>query len=215
MIIVAGHLVTDPEQRDSYLAGCVSVVEQARRAAARIDVFERWELREAVEAFRGGALLSASVAEYDVAGTRSLTGPSRAHPRMGTAPAGEPGGAGATSSEQQTFAGEGIEGIVLRYGQFYAPDTFSDLFVDLMCRRRLAVPRGGRVTICWVHIKNAASATAAALELGQPGQTYNVVDDEPVNWRDLSWTLAEAPGTPRSLELPRWCSGSSPLPWSS
>jgi quinol monooxygenase YgiN len=95
VIIVAGHLLVDSEQRDSYLAGCVSVVEQARRAAGcldftitadlvdpgRIDVFERWESREAVEAFRGGgpseeqsaAMLSASVAEYDVADVRPLT----------------------------------------------------------------------------------------------------------------------------------------------
>ena len=95
MVIVAGHITVDPEQRDSYLAGCVSVVEQARRAAGcldftitadlvdpgRIDVFERWESREAVEAFRGGgpsekqsvAMLAASVAEYDVADVRPLT----------------------------------------------------------------------------------------------------------------------------------------------
>jgi quinol monooxygenase YgiN len=95
VIIVAGHLVVDPEQRDSYLAGCVSVVKQARRAdgcldftiaadlvdPGRIDIFERWESREAVEAFRGSgpsneqsaAMLSASVAEYDVADMHSLT----------------------------------------------------------------------------------------------------------------------------------------------
>ncbi len=95
MVIVAGHLVVDPEQRESYLAGCVSVVEQARRAAGcldfaitadlvdpgRIDIFERWESQAAVEAFRGSgpsdeqgaAMLAASVAEYDVADVRSLT----------------------------------------------------------------------------------------------------------------------------------------------
>jgi quinol monooxygenase YgiN len=95
MIIVAGHLIVDPEQRESYLADCVSVVEQARRAPGcldfaitgdlvdpgRIDVFERWESRAAVEAFRGSgpsdeqsaAMLSASVAEYDIADGRSLT----------------------------------------------------------------------------------------------------------------------------------------------
>jgi quinol monooxygenase YgiN len=47
----------------------------------RIDIFERWETQAAVEAFRGGgpsdeqsaAILSASVAEYDVAAIRSLT----------------------------------------------------------------------------------------------------------------------------------------------
>ena len=95
MVIVAGHLVVEPGQRESYLAGCVAVVEQARRAPGcldfaitadlidpgRIDIFERWESQEAVEAFRGGgpsdeqgaAMLSASVAEYDVADVRSLT----------------------------------------------------------------------------------------------------------------------------------------------
>jgi len=95
VVIVAGHIVVDPEQRDSYLAGCVAVVEQARRAPgcldfaitadlldpSRIDIFERWESQTAVETFRGAgpsddqaaAMLSASVAEYDVADVRSLT----------------------------------------------------------------------------------------------------------------------------------------------
>ena len=44
----------------------------------------------------------------------------------------------------------------------------------------------------------------AALELGQPGQAYNLVEDEPVNWRDFTWTLAEGFGTPRPLVVPRW-----------
>ena len=94
MIIVAGHLTVEPEQRESYLASCVSVVEQARGTAGcldfsigadlidpgRINIFERWESQAAVEAFRGGgpsdeqgaAMLSASVAEYDVADERPL-----------------------------------------------------------------------------------------------------------------------------------------------
>lgn len=95
MVIVAGHLIVAPEERESYLAGCVSVIEQARRAPGcldfslaadlldpgRINIFERWESQAAVEAFRGSgpsdeqgaALLSASVAEYDIADTRALT----------------------------------------------------------------------------------------------------------------------------------------------
>jgi quinol monooxygenase YgiN len=95
MVIVAGHLNVDPQQRESYLAGCVSVVEQARHApgcldftitadlvdAGRINVFERWESQETLEAFRGSgpsdeqgaAMLTASVAEYDVADVRLLT----------------------------------------------------------------------------------------------------------------------------------------------
>ena len=33
MIIVAGHVTVEPQQRDAYLAGCVSVVDGARGAA--------------------------------------------------------------------------------------------------------------------------------------------------------------------------------------
>ena len=95
MVIVAGHLVVDPEQRDDYLSGCVEVVRQARRAAGcldfslsadllepgRINILERWESVAAVEAFRGcgstdeqsATILAASVAEYDVGDERSLT----------------------------------------------------------------------------------------------------------------------------------------------
>ncbi|MDF3307997.1 antibiotic biosynthesis monooxygenase [Rhodococcus sp. T2V] len=96
MVIVAGHITVEPEQRESYLAGCVSVVEQARSAAGcldfaisadlidpgRINIFERWESQAAVDAFRSGgpsdeqgaAMLTASVAEYDVADERALFG---------------------------------------------------------------------------------------------------------------------------------------------
>ena len=95
MVIVAGHIDVDPRQRESYLAGCVSVVELARGApgcldfaitadlvdTGRVNIFERWESRAAVEAFRGdgpsdeqsAAMLAAAVAEYDVADARSLT----------------------------------------------------------------------------------------------------------------------------------------------
>ena len=96
MVIVAGHLLVAPEQRDEYLAGCVAVVEQARAArgcldfalsadlvdAGRINILERWESQADVEAFRGegtggdqaAQIIGASVAEYDVADVRSLTG---------------------------------------------------------------------------------------------------------------------------------------------
>jgi quinol monooxygenase YgiN len=96
MVIVAGHIIVEPQQRESYLAGCVSVVEQARGAAGcldfaitadllnpgRINIFERWESQVAVETFRssgpsneqGAAMLSASVAEYDIADVRPLFG---------------------------------------------------------------------------------------------------------------------------------------------
>lgn len=67
MVIVAGHITVESQQRESYLAGCVSVVERARGAAGcldfaiaadlidpdRVNVFEHWESQEALETFRG------------------------------------------------------------------------------------------------------------------------------------------------------------------
>jgi quinol monooxygenase YgiN len=94
VVIVAGHLMVEPGQREAYLAGCVTVVEQARAAAGcldfsitadlvdpgRVNVFERWESQAAVEAFRGSgpsdeqgaAIRSGSVAEYEIADERPL-----------------------------------------------------------------------------------------------------------------------------------------------
>jgi hypothetical protein len=37
VVIVAGH-ITVPQQPESYLAGCVRIVEQARRAVGCLDV---------------------------------------------------------------------------------------------------------------------------------------------------------------------------------
>ena len=37
MFIVAGHITVDPKQRESYLAGSVSVVDKARAAAGCLD----------------------------------------------------------------------------------------------------------------------------------------------------------------------------------
>jgi quinol monooxygenase YgiN len=94
MVIVAGHLVVDPAERAEYLAGCASVVESARTAEGcldfavsadvldpgRVNVFERWTSRAAVEAFRGTgpsdeqatAILRGAVSEFDVAAERAL-----------------------------------------------------------------------------------------------------------------------------------------------
>ena len=38
MVIVAGHITVGPQQRESYLAGCVRIVEQARRAVGCLGV---------------------------------------------------------------------------------------------------------------------------------------------------------------------------------
>lgn len=96
MIIVAGYLIVDAGERAAYVQTCVQVIAQARQTSGcldfsltadpidetRVNVFERWESRAQVEAFRGSGpsdeqnamIRGASVTEYDVGGARSLTG---------------------------------------------------------------------------------------------------------------------------------------------
>lgn len=91
MIIVAGHLLVAPADREAYLAGCAADVRAALAAPgcldfslspdpldpARIRVYELWASRAELAAFRGSgpgddqqaAILDASVAEYDVSVT--------------------------------------------------------------------------------------------------------------------------------------------------
>jgi nucleoside-diphosphate-sugar epimerase len=106
------------------------------------------------------------------------------------------------SAERQAFAARRIESVALRYGIFYGPNTFSDLFVNMMRGRLLPIPRGGGGQASWVRVNDAAAATVAALERGGPGQAYNVVDDEPVTWRNFTGALADAYGTPKPWEVP-------------
>jgi quinol monooxygenase YgiN len=95
MVIVAGHITVEPQQRESYLAGCVSVVERARGAAGcldcaitadlidpgRVNIFERWESQAARETFRSSgpekeqraAMLTVAVQEY-IADVRPVFG---------------------------------------------------------------------------------------------------------------------------------------------
>jgi quinol monooxygenase YgiN len=93
MVIVAGHVSVEPQQRESYLTGWVSIAEQARRAAGclesppicstrgRSNIFERWESQAARETFRSSgpdkeqraAMLAVAVQEY-IADVRPVLG---------------------------------------------------------------------------------------------------------------------------------------------
>ena len=96
MVIVSGHITVEPQQRESYLVGCVRIVEQARRAVGcldvaicanlvdpdRVNIFERWESQAALETFRSSGpdteqrpeMLTVSVQEYVIADVRPVFG---------------------------------------------------------------------------------------------------------------------------------------------
>ena len=70
------------------------------------------------------------------------------------------------STEQQVFDADGIDGISLRYGLLYGEDI--DKVVGVLRKRALPVPKAGGL-LPFVHHRDAAAATVAALTLGRPG----------------------------------------------
>ncbi|MFE3541958.1 NAD-dependent epimerase/dehydratase family protein [Nocardia sp. NPDC059177] len=106
--------------------------------------------------------------------------------------------------EQQVFAAAGVDGIALRYGLFYGPGAFSDLFAGLMRKHVPVGPLGPGGVNSWVHVADAAAATVAALEHGTPGRAYNIADDTPITWREFFTEVSRSHGTPRPIRLPAW-----------
>jgi nucleoside-diphosphate-sugar epimerase len=102
------------------------------------------------------------------------------------------------SAEQQAFSAP--EGIALRYGILYGGDAAS--MVPMLRKRKVPVASGG--VLSWVHHRDAATATAGALEHGQPGAAYNIVDDRPVSWEAMVEAMARAVDAPSPRKLPRW-----------
>jgi nucleoside-diphosphate-sugar epimerase len=96
------------------------------------------------------------------------------------------------SVERQTFTADGIQGVALRYGLVYGDDPATRTLVALLRQGRLALPTDGGGIMSWIYLDDVVVATVAALERNRPGQAYNLVDDEPVRWRDFLGTLARA-----------------------
>ena len=110
--------------------------------------------------------------------------------------------------ERVVTEAKGIEGLALRYGGFYGPGTSIALNPDgeqvaMVRKRRFPVVGNGAGVWSLVHIHDAASATAAALDRGGPG-VYNVVDDEPAPVSVVLPELAKAIGAGPPRHLPRW-----------
>jgi nucleoside-diphosphate-sugar epimerase len=107
--------------------------------------------------------------------------------------------------ENTVTASSEINGLVLRYGAFYGPGTglFEGLMIDRLRRRR--VPLIGDADGWWsfLHIDDAAAATALAVERGAPG-IYNIVDDEPAPVREWLPALAAMLGARPPRRIPKW-----------
>ncbi len=108
--------------------------------------------------------------------------------------------------ENAVMNADGIEGIALRYGNFYGPGTGFDVDGNMVAqvrKRRFPVVGDGSGVWSFVHMDDAAAAAIAAIARGGPG-VYNVADDEPLPvsvWLPL---LAGAVGAKPPMHVPVW-----------
>ena len=100
------------------------------------------------------------------------------------------------------------EGLALRYGGFYGPGTSIALdppgqHVAAIRKRQFPIVGRGAGVWSFIHIDDAAAATALAVERGARG-IYNIVDDEPAAIAEWLPVLAERVGAKPPRRLPRW-----------
>ncbi|HEX2360400.1 MAG TPA: NAD(P)-dependent oxidoreductase [Solirubrobacterales bacterium] len=108
--------------------------------------------------------------------------------------------------ERATLETPGLDGVMLRYGFFYGPGTYyardGSTARDVLARRYPIVGKGSGV-FSFIHVDDAAAATAAAAERGGPG-AYNVVDDDPAPLSGWLPFYAEVLGAKKPRRVPLW-----------
>jgi nucleoside-diphosphate-sugar epimerase len=98
----------------------------------------------------------------------------------------------------------GLEGVVLRYGAFYGPGTgmLDNAMIDQVQKRRMPLIGGGTAWWSFIHIDDAAEATACAVERGLG--IYNIADDDPAPVHEWLPALACILGAKPPHRLPAW-----------
>ncbi len=92
-------------------------------------------------------------------------------------------------------------GIALRYGVFYG--AANDGAIKPVRKRQFPIVGDGGGVWSWIHLDDAAAATALAVEHEGPG-VYNIVDDDPAAVREWLPVLAKALGAKPPRHFPVW-----------
>jgi len=107
------------------------------------------------------------------------------------------------------FAEHGGAGVVLRFGQFYAPDASHTATFNAAVRRRINPFVGDPAAYSsFIHAEDAGSAVVAALRA--PTGIYNVADDEPVSRAEAGEIVAAALGVKPPHALPKIVRAATP-----
>lgn len=105
-----------------------------------------------------------------------------------------------TEIERRLLETPNLEGLALRYGFSYGPGTWFAPDGDVakqVRQQQFPIVGNGKGVWSWLHIEDAAIATVAAVERGNPG-IYLITDDRPLEVRE--WLSAFA----------RWLNAPSP-----
>jgi nucleoside-diphosphate-sugar epimerase len=108
--------------------------------------------------------------------------------------------------EKAVLGAEEIEGVALRYGNFYGPGTgFAEdgEIAAMLRKRRFPIVGDGGGVWSFAQVDDAATATIAAIGRGRPG-VYNVADDEPAAVADWLPELARTLGAKPPRRVPVW-----------
>jgi len=117
-------------------------------------------------------------------------------------PAGMREGFAALGYLERVVTSAPLAGIALRYGGLYGPGA-SDVMVRMVRRRQVPIIGSGAGVWSFLHVADAAAATAAAVTHGAPG-IYNITDDEPATVTEWLPVLARCAGAKPPLRLPGW-----------
>jgi nucleoside-diphosphate-sugar epimerase len=108
--------------------------------------------------------------------------------------------------EDAVLGARWTEGIVLRYGAFYGPGTSmapGEEQFEMVRKRKFPLVGNGGGVWSFIHIADAADATAAAVDHGTRG-IYNVVDDDPAPVAEWLPALALELGAKKPMRVPRF-----------
>ena len=117
-------------------------------------------------------------------------------------PGGEAGAHTYLELEARASATPGIEFVALRYGFFYGPGTWYTREGDIgdqVRQQQVPIIGEGQGVYSFVHIGDAAGATAAVLEC--PPGAYNIVDGNPSPQYLWLTAFARAAGAPEALRV--------------
>lgn len=107
-----------------------------------------------------------------------------------------------TAVERETS----LEALALRYGFFYGPGSGlgkAGVMLAMVRQRKLPIVGQGSGIWSFIHLADAARATAAAATRGAPG-LYNVVDDDPAPVSEWLPYLARVIGASPPRRIPVW-----------